>query len=320
MATSSASQSAKKASASSALSHELELIIPWEDLAREYQKVLQRVATRVKVAGFRPGKVPASIAEKMVDQPAIYQQALENILPTHLQQLLTAQPVEFIGQPELDPIEMEPEKDWKFTVRLAKIPVVKLGKYEPVVKKASSEEKARQEKAAKEAAKSDKKGETSDAAHDHDHDHAGHDHSHDHNHAPSQTELDDQRVRTMLAALVDHTQIEIPDQLVRQEVNRDLKRLAEQLERVKMTIEQYLQVRKQSFDDLRAELSENAKKSWQIEFIMSALADDRKIETTDADIDAYLAKHNLKDISTESRDSLKGPLRRQKVVEWLLAA
>jgi FKBP-type peptidyl-prolyl cis-trans isomerase (trigger factor) len=320
MATSSASQSAKKASASSTLSHELELTIPWVDLGREYQKVLQRVAKRVKVDGFRAGKVPASIAEKMVDQPALYQQALENILPTQLQQLLTAQPVEFIGQPEIDPIEMEPGKDWKFTVRLAKIPVIKLGKYEPVVKKAATEEKSLQEKAAKELAKTAKKDDKTAADAAHDHDHAGHDHAHDHSHAPSQTELDDQRVRAILAALVDHTQIQIPEQLIRQEVNRDLKRLAEQLERVKMSVEQYLQVRKQSFEDLRTELSETAQRSWQIEFIMSALADERKLEATNADISEYLKKHNLKDISDESRDSLKGPLRRQKVVEWLLSA
>ena len=59
----------------------LELNIPWKEASKAYQASLKKLAKTVKSDGFRKGKVPLNIAEKIIGQAKLIEHALDKALP-----------------------------------------------------------------------------------------------------------------------------------------------------------------------------------------------------------------------------------------------
>jgi trigger factor len=73
------------------------ITIPKERIAREKKDAVQRLAKRVKLPGFRQGRVPAAVMERKFG-PAIEQEAIEKVIGDAYREALEAEKLEPITQ------------------------------------------------------------------------------------------------------------------------------------------------------------------------------------------------------------------------------
>jgi len=101
--------------------------------AQEFDKALdqafKKVVKKVHVPGFRKGKVPRSLFEKRFGIEALYQDALDIILPEAYPKAVEEAGIEPVDRPEIDVEQIEKGKSLIFTAKVTVKPEVKLGEY-----------------------------------------------------------------------------------------------------------------------------------------------------------------------------------------------
>ena len=89
----------------------------------------KRVASRVRIPGFRPGKAPRSVIENHLGREALVQEALEFMIPESLDKVLKDEDIKAFMEPQLEVIDMAPVS-FKAVVPLE--PVVDLGEFQSI--------------------------------------------------------------------------------------------------------------------------------------------------------------------------------------------
>ena len=107
----------------------LSMEIEDERLERAMDAAYRRVAGRVNIAGFRRGKAPRSLVERVVGRESLLEEALEHLLPEAYEEALQIAQVHALTDPEFDVESMTPLKA-KATVVVP--PPVQLGDYESI--------------------------------------------------------------------------------------------------------------------------------------------------------------------------------------------
>jgi trigger factor len=97
-----------------------------ERLDRAMDDAFRRLAGRVDVPGFRRGKAPRSMVERMVGRDRIVEEALDVLLPQVVTEAMEQEKVEPFTRPRVESIEFDPLR-LKAVVGLA--PKVELGDY-----------------------------------------------------------------------------------------------------------------------------------------------------------------------------------------------
>ncbi|MGZ8282930.1 MAG: trigger factor, partial [Allosphingosinicella sp.] len=99
------------------------ITIPAKDINARVDKELKTMAPRVRMPGFRPGKVPANLVRKM-HGAALEQQALETAVQEGVQQLMADQKLRPAMQPSVELEEGGSGKDAVIKVELETLPDV----------------------------------------------------------------------------------------------------------------------------------------------------------------------------------------------------
>ena len=89
----------------------------------------RRVASRVRIPGFRPGKAPRAVVESHMGREALVHEALEFMIPESLDQVLKDEDIQAFMEPQLEVIDMAPVS-FKAVVPLE--PVVELGEFQAI--------------------------------------------------------------------------------------------------------------------------------------------------------------------------------------------
>ena len=89
----------------------------------------RRVANRVRIPGFRPGKAPRSVVENHLGRDALVHEALEFMIPESLDQVLKDENIQAFMEPQLEVIDVAPVS-FKAVVPLE--PVVELGEFQSI--------------------------------------------------------------------------------------------------------------------------------------------------------------------------------------------
>jgi trigger factor len=106
-------------------SRRLKITVPAERVEQERRAVAAQVASRVKLPGFRKGKVPASVLEKQYG-PSIEQQTLERVVNSAYKEALREQDVIPISSASVDNVSYERGADLSFDVEFEVRPEVAL--------------------------------------------------------------------------------------------------------------------------------------------------------------------------------------------------
>ncbi|MDE7062577.1 MAG: trigger factor, partial [Lachnospiraceae bacterium] len=101
-----------------------------EDKVAEALKAsYEKQKNRISVPGFRKGKVPMAMIEKMYGPEIFYEEAANIMMQEAYPVAVDESGVDIVSQPTVDVVQLEKGKPFIFTAEVAKKPEVKLGKY-----------------------------------------------------------------------------------------------------------------------------------------------------------------------------------------------
>ena len=111
-----------------------------EEFAKGLDKAFNRAVKRVNAPGFRKGKLPRAVFNKMYGEEALYQDAIDFVLPTAYTRAIDELEVSPLAMPDIDVKEINKEEGVKFEAVVTVKPNVELGEYKNLgIKKDSVE-------------------------------------------------------------------------------------------------------------------------------------------------------------------------------------
>ncbi|UTG99307.1 trigger factor [Macrococcoides canis] len=107
----------------------LTVTVPAEEVNAGLDKAFKKVVKQVNVPGFRKGKMPRQMFEQRFGAEALYQDALDFILPDAYASAVEEAGINPVDRPEIDIEQMEKGKELIFTAKVTVEPEVELGDY-----------------------------------------------------------------------------------------------------------------------------------------------------------------------------------------------
>lgn len=103
-----------------------------EDFEKALDKVYHKNKGKINVQGFRKGKAPRSIIEKMYGAGVFYEDAANEIIPEAYEQAAKESGLEIVARPSIEVVQIEKGKNFIFTAEVAVKPTVTLGQYKGI--------------------------------------------------------------------------------------------------------------------------------------------------------------------------------------------
>ena len=100
-----------------------------DDLEKALQNAYNKQKKHINVPGFRKGKVPRQMIEKMYGAAIFYDDAANELIPEAYAKAYDECELEIVSQPEIDVVQIEKGKPFIFTAEVAVKPEVTLGEY-----------------------------------------------------------------------------------------------------------------------------------------------------------------------------------------------
>ena len=107
----------------------LTFTISQEQIKPELDRVFNSVKKTINVPGFRKGHLPRPVFNQKFGEEALYQDALNNLLPNAYEAAVKEAGIEVVAQPKIDVVSMEKGQDWTIAAEVVTKPEVKLGAY-----------------------------------------------------------------------------------------------------------------------------------------------------------------------------------------------
>lgn len=102
------------------------------ELEKAIQAAYQKNKGKISVPGFRKGKVPRQLIEKMYGKEVFYEDAANTLIPDAYEKALEDCEETIVSTPKIEVTQIEAGKPFIFTAEVALKPEVKLGKYKGV--------------------------------------------------------------------------------------------------------------------------------------------------------------------------------------------
>lgn len=259
---------------------EITVVIPWSVAKKAQEEIEKDLIKSVKVAGFRPGQAPKSIAKEKLNPEVIREEVLKKTVGNAYNEAVKAYNLNPIISPQIHIEVFTDGTDIVFKAITCEEPVVNLNDYKDAVKKVTSKSKI--VIPGKEEKKAD--------------------------------------IDQILTEALKKAVIKIPAVLIESETTRLLSQLLDELKKLGMTLDQYLNSKNADGDKLRDEYKEKAKKDLELEFFLRKVADEEKITVEKEDIEKAL---NSIENPKEREEIMKNPylvasiIRQQKTVTFL---
>lgn len=274
---------------------ELTITVPWPEVKTVYDKVFDELAVEIEVEGFRKGKAPKEVIAGKVDKSKIYGEVVNRILPDAYQKALAEHGLKPVVAPRVQIAEGSEEKDWQFIAKAAEKPTVNLDAYQDAVKTINAKGKIwTPGQADSNTDKPDEK----------------------------QQEERSKRISEIIDKLLEVCRVELAELLVESEVNRLMSQLIDDVRQAGLTFEQYLASKGETADQVRAKYRQQAETALKLEFILDAVADDLKVEVSQAEIDSIIERET----DTAKKQALKDQsyllasvIRRENTITKLLS-
>lgn len=271
---------------------EITITVPWADVQKSYDAVVEKAVAEAEIEGFRKGKAPRKLVEEKLDKSKIYESVLRDVIPKIYNQAINDLKLRPIITPKVELKEASEGKDWVLRVLTCERPTLTLGNYRQAVSDLKATKQKKIWVPGQEPTPEEKEKQTK----------------------PTLDEL--------LKAVFGVVQATLPTILTENEINRLLSELIDQTKKLGLTVEQYLASTRRTADSIRHEYEEQAKRTLTLEFALEEIADKEGILVSDDDIETVLktAKSEDERKALEAQKYyLASVLRRQKTLDFLAA-
>lgn len=260
----------------------LTISLPWEEVQKEKETVIENAVKNAELPGFRKGKAPRKMVEEKLDPLKIQEEVLRTLLPKAYVQAVEEHKIAPIMNPKIHVEKLEDGKAWIFSALTCERPKIEMGDYKDKVKGITA--KAKIIIPGKEEAKKE----------------------------PSLDEL--------VKAVLDSMKVTVPELLVEQEVDRLLSQLLDDVKRLGLTLDQYLASTGRNAEQLREEYKKRAENDIKLELALSQIAEDEKISVDEKEIEEAILKakdEKEKKHLEANRYMLASIIRQQKTLDFL---
>ena len=110
----------------------LTITVSAEDFEKAIEKAYQKNKNKISVQGFRKGKAPRAVIEKMYGVGVFYEDAANEVMPDAYEQAAKESGLDIVSRPEIDVVQIEKGKEFIFTAEVAVKPEVTLGQYRDI--------------------------------------------------------------------------------------------------------------------------------------------------------------------------------------------
>ena len=110
----------------------LTITVSAEDFEKAIEKAYQKNKNKISVQGFRKGKAPRAVIEKMYGAGVFYEDAANEVMPDAYEQAAKESGLDIVSRPEIDVVQIEKGKEFIFTAEVAVKPEVTLGQYRDI--------------------------------------------------------------------------------------------------------------------------------------------------------------------------------------------
>lgn len=283
-----------KAKKIDATTHEYEVTIKKEAIAKKYHELMAKEVEAVAVEGFRQGKAPKELAEKNVNKEKLYEKVIASLLNEIFQDIISKEKIHPVTQPHVKLHEAKEGEDWNITMSVAEKPNVQLGEIKKIVADAKGEMKASDIWVPGQDKKPD---------------------------ASKEEEKKQKLLNTILDKLVATAKLEISPLIIEDEVNHRMTKLIDDVRAAGMTLENYASSKNTTIEAVRVQFSKEVGEMYTIELALEKIADEAKITVEKADIDKMLAAITDEKKQKEAQENAyvyASILKRQKTLDHLL--
>jgi trigger factor len=103
-----------------------------EKVDKAIDKAYQKSKNKMKVPGFRNGKVPRQVIEKMYGPEVFYEDAVNEMIPDAYEGAAKESKLDIVSQPEIAVVKIAKKEPFVFTATVAVKPEVELGDYQKI--------------------------------------------------------------------------------------------------------------------------------------------------------------------------------------------
>ena len=270
--------------------------MPWAMIEKETEKAFQTLAEMLEVEGYRKGKAPKELAKKQIKKEAIYQQIIRTLFPDIYAEIIKKEELKPVISPRVDLKQAKENEDWELVFTLAEKPSVKLGDY----KKTLADIKVKRGKADIWVPGTEAKPVDDDKEK-----------------ARKQQEL----LNEMLTALLQLSTVEISEFILEEELNSRLSRLVDDIQKLGMNTETYLQSKNITMEQLREQFLKEIVETHSLEFALNEIAEKENISVENDELEKLFVsiKDNKERVAAmQNAYYYAALLRKQKTLDFLL--
>lgn len=100
--------------------------VPAQKVDATYDRVLNRLASRAKIEGFRPGKAPRTLVEARIGPAALREEVVELMVPEVVREALERESIDPIENPDVEVLELERGRPARLKATVTVMPEVTL--------------------------------------------------------------------------------------------------------------------------------------------------------------------------------------------------
>jgi trigger factor len=100
--------------------------VPTETVDATYERVLNRLVSRAKIEGFRPGRAPRALVESRLGPAAVREEVVEAMVPEVIRQALAEKSIDPIDNPDVEVLVLERGSPAKLKATITVMPEVTL--------------------------------------------------------------------------------------------------------------------------------------------------------------------------------------------------
>ncbi|MDH5442026.1 MAG: trigger factor [Candidatus Nomurabacteria bacterium] len=108
--------------------------IPSDDFAKHRDSALRKIAEKIKIDGFRPGKAPLETVAEKAGEAVVLEEMAHMAINEAYPKIIEDEKLNIIGYPQINITKLAVDNPLEFTIVTAVMPTVTLGDYKKIAK------------------------------------------------------------------------------------------------------------------------------------------------------------------------------------------